>query len=159
MQSWLVQRSENILMFNISIGGIIKCIILWQSFLPSGLRFFFFHKKFVKKSPRSYSSLIQKTYFPKTMWGYVFSREQVIFFFLYIQFLTTWIFLMGVDILKALSLYKIRAFVNFEDILCSLKHSRVVPSSQQFSLNTITTSVYQIQSAQLVKILLHFSLI
>lgn len=68
---------------------------------------------------------------------------------------------MGIDILKALSLYKIRAFVNFEDILpCSLKHSRVVlPSSQQFSLNTITTSVYQIQSAQLVKILLHFSLI
>lgn len=66
---------------------------------------------------------------------------------------------MGVDILT-LSLYKIRAFVNFEDILGSLKHSRVVlPSSQQFSLNTITTSVYQIQSAQLVKILLHFSLI
>lgn len=68
---------------------------------------------------------------------------------------------MGVDILKALSLYKIRAFVNFEDILpSSLKNSPVVlPNSQQFSLNTITISVYQIQSAQLVKILLHFSLI
>lgn len=68
---------------------------------------------------------------------------------------------MGVDILKALSLYKIRAFVNFEDIPSSpLKNSLVVlSSSQQFSLNTITISVYRIQSAQLVKILLHLSLI
>lgn len=68
---------------------------------------------------------------------------------------------MGVDILKAFSLYKIRTFLNFEDILSSpLKISLVVlPSSQQFSLNTITKFVYRIESAQLVKILLHLSLI
>ena len=62
--------------------------------------------------------------------------------------------LLDIDILKGLSLYKIRTFVNFEDYRPQKKkNSRMdLSSSQQFSLNTVTIFVYQIEIAQLVKI-------